>query len=178
MVHAPVSLEVKRKGIRINFEIINQFQVLPVSQHPKERLLFPSTLRHPPPRSSKSVRQAGPDKHTHSILEGVSGNSFNIASHFQDFFFLGWRLRQLSFCIVWQHKTKQSPAGPNDQKLKKKAGRSSRWRVMRNRPQFIQPLKHPDPVSAIVQVTEICMALFSFVFVFPHVFSSQVQCIC
>ena len=31
MVHALVSLEVKRKGIKINFEIINQFWILPVS---------------------------------------------------------------------------------------------------------------------------------------------------
>lgn len=125
---------------------------------------------HPTPRPlSLYGRQARIN--TLTLYSGRGrGELFQHNLSFSGLFFLGWWLRQLSFCIIWQHKTKQSPAGPNDQKLLNKAGRSSRWRVMKNRPQFIQPLKHQDPVRAIVKVTEICTALF-FLFCFsPCVF--------
>ena len=105
------------------------------------------------------------------------GELFQHNLSFSGLFFLGWWLRQLSFCIIWQHKTKQSPAGPNDQKLLNKAGRSSRWRVMKNRPQFIQPLKHQDPVELLYKSQRFALLCFCC-FVFPHVFSSWVQCIC
>ena len=111
------------------------------------------------------------------------GEPFQHNLSFSRLFFLGWWLWQLSFCKIWQHKTQQSPSGQNDQKLLNKAGNSSRWRVMKSRPQFIQILKCKDQIRAIVQVTEICGALFVCLFVclffcFPPCVSLRVKYIC
>lgn len=90
-------------------------------------------------------------RETHLLYSGRGHRElFQHNLSFSRLFFLGWWLWQLSFYKIWQHKTKQSPSGQNDQKLLNKAGNSSRWRVMKSRPQFIQILKCKDQIRAIV----------------------------
>lgn len=119
-----------------------------------------------------------PDKHIHSLFWNGSLRTHSISPLIFKIVVLGGACTdKLSLCVIWQHKNKQSPLGQNDQKLLRKAGNNSRWTIMKNRPQFIQTLKHKYQIRAIIQVTEICTAFLKNKFWCPHVFSCWALCI-